>query len=286
MFEVGIYHDRISCKLYRTEILTITEYNPTGVNYPRNTIRRTEIVHPYPSGSIVTTSFTTPIQTQGPWCEPNVTTFDQYENDTGWGYKVGCLPSDIAQGIFWTYDYTYESPVTTDYLFNRQTALESWAVANWSSTKNIADYGSGWVPFWRSGENGAFCTTTQMNRIGQGLAGYSESIYRNTAGLNARWTKTFLRRISWFSKVKLSQNYRVEKRRIYTATPVSTPCNDVAKNSYFGGISRFGDSYSTLQCETLGTTNFSDGFDNGQAREVIFGPEDRSEHWRVINCLQ
>lgn len=288
-YEQAMYINTSTCGMFRkqTEVL-----NETAPDYFATQTTVSEYLSPYPFPATVTITYADPNFAPRFLCnESSRTYYDRYSNASGYGYKYTCSGRDSV----WTYDVTYSNPFTIAELEAKQRNLEAYTVANWDllvsqfalQVKLDANY----QPL-RSGTSitaAHYCTSNTQDTLnagnGRGWAGTSTSLYPLSPSTN-EWRPTFIRFVSWFSKVRLTRNYRLKRFNVATSTSPGY-CSSITPMRFFGGDGDYGTAPSAVfVCSNTTLQNYSDGYDqNNQPRSIIFGPLDTQNHMVLVECL-
>lgn len=221
-----------------------------------------------------------PLPTTRPW-----NFYDFTRNDVGYSYKFN-YGSTVH-----TITVTFENEISFDELQARHVALENYVVGNFGTLGGLAyTYGLNYqILRYTMGTSSVLCGTTQLVPP---IAGYARSIYRVGGAIDLTeksdtdWNIAEVSQYSWFAKGRLTRNYRVTEYAI-AAQGGRTPelCGAQWLLAPFSSTAAFGSTQSRFDCTQTRSVLFGDGFDqNGNPREVLFGPTSRTPHITTVAC--
>lgn len=289
-FEQPMFINTKTCGMFRVQTEVLKE---TAPDYSGTSTTITQYLSPYPYAPTKTTTYADPNFPPRFLCDVSQRIFyDQYSNAAGYGYKYYCGGRDSV----FQYDVTYSTPITLSELHSQQGNLEAYSVQNWDTlvSQSVAQVNfdqnyqpktsisSITIPHYCSGN-----FSDVLNSGSRGWAGFTTSLYPLTI-TNQEWRTSYIRFVSWFSKVRLTKNYRV---RAFPVTSTTSPgyCSGITPMRFFGGDGTYGTgvTQAVFVCSAATVQQYTDGYDSGnQPRSVIFGPVDRSNHMLLVECLQ
>lgn len=285
-FPLNVFINANSCRMF----LRKKEYwYFTNPDFPLGWRDRTTL-RTYQVGSQVLSenvSFTSDIAAGLPLPETKPWNFyDFTRSATGYSYKFNY--GNTIHSI----TVTFEQEVSMDELLSRHVTLENYVVANYATLFGLAwTYGLNYqITRYLTNVNiGVTCGTSAL---APPISGYTRSIGPTVTNADLTeysepgWHAAVVSQYSWFAKARMTRNYRVTEYSVTSRDrPAPAFCGSVWQLSPFNGAGSFGQSASTFACTQTRSTFFSDGLDqNGNPRELLFGPTSRTPHITTVAC--